>query len=174
MSESKFIKVHLVHSLNHETRQRKLGGALGGHAAVEIDNEVYSFSFSNKPISLFPKKRKRNGQVLIQSKVEFFELHKDHDIKKYTFKACSKRIRQVQEFIRNEFENPSFNYAVFGTRCCRFNLLLLSKLGILKSTSLISVASLVPMIYITIFPFSCNTSRLLKDNQNSRDYDRQL
>ncbi len=119
--------------LTGNTNSRIIGGMWGGHAAIHVDNIVFSFRKNNIRFPLFPKRGGNHGAF----RKEFFRdwMHNEMNACQYVAIKIPVTISQYTEllYLANRYtESQPFDYAFFGHRCASACYHILAQIDVLQ------------------------------------------
>lgn len=146
------IIIHFIHGSIPEPdcihSKKRLGGYLGGHIEIQLDDKVYGFLYDSLPINYIPKKN-------FNSKYEINDFAVWSDKTKYDMITSvyipvddteKKSLKlQLEKYLHTE----PYDYAFWGQRCTSSTAEVLSDVGILNTFS--NFESIIAFFYPRTF-----------------------
>lgn len=130
--------IHFIHGSVPQkgcsyTRKR-LGGYLGGHIEIELDEVVYDFLYETLPISVLPH-RKRNSRFRAKSLENWTKRTENDKITSIYVPISSEQKDSLTKIFTQYLDAKPYDYAFFGQRCASSTAEILSDAGILSEFS---------------------------------------
>lgn len=101
----------------YKDEHKTLGGKMGGHVVIQINQYVYGFHFAGHKVHIFPHHKNRNGVFQKQSLAEWETLTKDKKLTKVFIPINKEDKESLLVFFDNNIAKPSYDYSFFGQRC---------------------------------------------------------
>lgn len=146
------IKIHLIHGSTRKNAQsrksNRLFGLLGGHVLIQVDEQLYSFSYRDRMNRIWPRKVNKNGQFKIEHYPEWIEEVSWEKRTTYTASINDLQYQKLMDVIHGFKKEVPFDYALFGERCCSVHYRILSAAEVIKTSRRLKLLSAIPMFYI--------------------------
>lgn len=132
------IVVHFIHgSVKKDScsyNVERLGGFLGGHVELEINQNVFGFLFKTKKIRIVPKEKYNSKVEMLH--VDLWKKKSKHDkITSIYIPISLNQKYELLSLLNNYMNETPFDYAFFGHRCTSFIAQLLSKAKVFNKFS---------------------------------------
>ena len=132
------IGVHFIHgSIPHDSctyKKIRLGGYLGGHIEIEVENNVYGFLHDTLPINYIPK-RNFNSKFEVRNLDDWKEHSRFDRITSIYIPVTNTQRATLIALLNNYLQNEPYDYAFLGQRCTSSTAEILSDVGILNKFS---------------------------------------
>jgi len=142
------IVVHFTHgsipSRHCSYKKKRLGGFLGGHIEIQIDDNIYGFLFDSIPINYLPQES-FNSKFEVRKKSEWKVYSKDDKITSIYIPVDSLQKNDLQLLFNRYLKSEPYDYAFLGQRCSSATAEILSDAKILNKFS--NFESIVAFFY---------------------------
>jgi len=149
------IIVHFIHGSyprkNCEDQRKRVGGLLGGHVEIEIEDTVFGFEFDDeKSIHIFSRKDEAsfNAKFTIKTK-DFWRKETKHDkLTSFVIPLEKAKKEKLAQSFRDRYKSIPYDYSFLGMRCTSSTYEDLSELQILPRRNRIHyiIAAFYPRI----------------------------
>lgn len=136
------IRIHFIHGSfpkkNCTDQRIRVGGLLGGHIEIEIDQFVYGFEFENpQDIHIFPRRDpgSYNSIFTMKEKANWLTETRLDKITSIRIPVAEKQKKELANKLKTAYQNPPYDYSFFGMRCASSSYEDISTLGILPKKS---------------------------------------
>jgi hypothetical protein len=136
--DNNIIVVHFIHgSIPKEDcsyQKKRLGGYLGGHIEIEVNNFVYGFLYDTLPMNYIPKStfnskfEKRGFEV-------WNELIANDKITSIEIPTDKKQTKELEILLNKYWNKAPYDYSFLGQRCASSTAKILSDIGIINKFS---------------------------------------
>jgi hypothetical protein len=133
------IFLHFTHGSfprkNCEDQTRRLGGLLGGHVEIEVDNFIYGFEFREKGnIHFFPRSssEKSNARFTKLERNVWLEKTINDKITSIELSVSKAQKQRVNSIYAQYLTKVPYDYAFFGFRCTSSAIEVLEAANVLR------------------------------------------
>ena len=135
-----YIIVHIFHGSQRKwssrNQFREVGGMMGGHVAIEVENHIYGFFYKDiKQLHIFPNNKNKNCEFQKQTFEEWADIVKNKKETTFKIPVTEKEVQFLLDYYHTNLEVPSCDYSFFGERCASNCYYLLKKLGKIEGGS---------------------------------------
>lgn len=135
------VTVHIIHgSVPKEEfkdqEYKMLGGMMGGHVVMQVDDSIYGFAFSKWELHLFPKRKKSIGSFHTSAFSQWWELEMKTKLTSIVIPVTKQQHDSILHMYRRNLKNSPYDYAFFGTRCAASCYKMLADAGVFPRASL--------------------------------------
>ncbi|MCB0543719.1 MAG: hypothetical protein R2791_17560 [Saprospiraceae bacterium] len=130
----RYVVVRIIHGSvrrRHYRREAKeLGGKMGGHVGIQIDDLIYDFKYRDiSRIHIFSNPESKNCIFQKHTPDEWTACYKDNQETLVTIPVDETEIEFLLDFYRKNILEPSYDYSFFGQRCASSCYDLLKKIN---------------------------------------------
>lgn len=130
--------IHFIHgsipSPDCVYKKKRIGGYLGGHVEIEIDNKVFGFLYQTTPINFFPK-TKVNSKFEVRRKIDWLSYTRNDKITSIVVPITMEQKINLKKILNLHLKNEPYDYAFIGQRCASSTSEILSDAKILNRFS---------------------------------------
>ncbi len=138
LNQTDTVTVHFIHGsipkANCTYQKKRLGGYLGGHIEIEVDDFVFGFLYDTLPINYLPK-NDFNSKFEKRTKKNWSELVKYDKITSIRIPVTKPKKMRLDSLLNQHLINEPYDYAFFGQRCTSSTAEILSDVGIINEFS---------------------------------------
>jgi len=142
------IIIHFIHGSipyrNCSYTKKRLGGYLGGHIEIEVNNKVYGFLYNSIPISYVPNTT-FNSKFESRSKDKWKIITKDDKVTSVFIPVTKFKKNKLEDLLHTYLTSEPYDYAFFGQRCASSTAEILSDCGIINKFS--NIESIIAFFY---------------------------
>ena len=140
--------IHFIHGAIPEKgciyKKKRLGGYLGGHIEIEVNNEVFGFLYDSLPIN-YVSKNSFNSNFEIREKKQWDFFTKNDKITSIHIPISQRQKEHLYRLLKQYVKREPYDYAIFGQRCTSSTAEILSDVGILNKFS--NLESIIAFFY---------------------------
>ncbi|MDN5201190.1 hypothetical protein QQ008_07450 [Fulvivirgaceae bacterium BMA10] len=128
------LRLHFIHGSTVKQdcsySKSRLGGKLGGHVELELNNYVYGFLYDSLPIHVFVLSDNLNSKFEKKHRNIWIDGVTDEMITTIEIPISLKQYNRLDSIMEHYYHKEPYDYAFFGQRCTSSTAEILSDAGI--------------------------------------------
>lgn len=142
------IVVHFIHGSipepNCEYNKKRLGGFLGGHIEIEVNEKVFGFLYDSIPIN-YISQTNYNSKFEVREKNDWMKYSKNDKITSIFLPVTIEQRKELFTLLNQYLNKEPYDYAFLGQRCTSSTAEILSDVGIINRFS--NLESIISFFY---------------------------
>lgn len=142
------IVVHFIHGSipeeGCEYNKKRLGGYLGGHIEIEINDKVFGFLYDSVPINYIPKYN-YNSKFEVRGKTKWEKNTENDKITSIHLPVTYFQKNKLYSLLNQYLKTEPYDYSFLGQRCASSTAEILSDVGIINNFS--NLESIISFFY---------------------------
>ncbi len=142
------IVVHFIHGSipkpNCEYDKKRLGGYLGGHIEIEVNEKVFGFLYDSIPIN-YISQNNYNSKFEVRQKNAWMKYTKHDKITSIFLPVTLEQRKHLFTLLNRYLKMEPYDYAFLGQRCTSSTAEILSDIGIINKFS--NLESIIAFFY---------------------------